>query len=161
MNSNWQETNRMPRKIIWKLLNLQALLMLIQVKEKEEKQFNMPNWTFPSKKEDLQSLTLQAIKTTSRTWSWEPVKQILLSWLSHPKKDSFNQVSKKRVRLKNMPCWLKLWVSLDFWWLLLKWVLKTGLRKGSIWLNNRSPLSYKTPVDSTMSLSFHSTQSIM
>lgn len=134
MNNNGQEINNKPNKIICKPGNWLVLLMLILTKEKEEKLSNMPNLTSLLKTEDSQYLMLLAIKTTSQTWLWAPVKLISLFLLSLLNKVNSKPDSIKKVKPKNTLCWQKLWVYLDFWWLLQKWVLKIGLNKDSMLL---------------------------
>lgn len=104
MNNNWQETSKKPRKIICKHGNWLVLLMLILMKEKEERLFNMLNLTFLLKTEDSQFLTPRGTKTTSLTWSWVLAKLISLFSLFLQKKVSSRQDSIRMAKPNNTLC---------------------------------------------------------
>lgn len=103
----------------------------------------------------------QAIKITSLTWSWVHARLILRSWSFRPKKVNSKLDLKERVKQKSMPCWQKLWVFLDLWSLLPRWVLRTGRSKDSKQLRTKWSLSCKTHVVLERLFSFRWIQLIM
>lgn len=161
MNSSGPGPSNKPKTTTWNLGSWLVLQMLIQWKERKEKLLSMPNWTFHFKTEDLLSLMRQAIKITFLTWSWVHARLILQSWSFRPKKVNSKLDLKKKAKQKSMPCWQKLWVSLDLWSLLPRWVLRTGRSKDSKQLRTKWFLSCKTHAVLERLFSFRWIQLIM
>ena len=103
-NNNGQEINNKPSKITCKHGNWPVLLTLILTKEREVKLSNTPNLTSLFKTEDSQSSMPQATKTTSLTWSWVPVKLILLFLSSLLKKANSKLDLTRMDKPKNTLC---------------------------------------------------------